>query len=301
MRPTEPAGGRPAARPTHVATWDFDALLVSLLAAAANAPNRVGLLPPGERERRAMLADLQTLGSIASEAEAAYLSLPLPGQGRPSGAQGAVLAVVEQGVDYPPSYEWLQRTLTSHGLSVEETVNGFRDLVWPSPYARGVAHFHPDISDYRWVDAEDLPLPHNPFKLPRAHRDGFDRATRLTPMDRIQRRLGGARAVARRAEARLGAWRVRLSAESLAGWSFLAVDWAAALDCAETTLDAVRPWSRAGAYASVQNLPEEIRGPVWSLLEAPISWAPGEPEVTNGQHRILAMHAQGVRRMLVAS
>jgi hypothetical protein len=248
-----------------------------------------------------MLADLQTLGSIASEAEAAYLSLPLPGQGRPSGAQGAVLAVVEQGVDYPPSYEWLQRTLTSHGLSVEETVNGFRDLVWPSPYARGVAHFHPDISDYRWVDAEDLPLPHNPFKLPRAHRDGFDRATRLTPMDRIQRRLGGARAVARRAEARLGAWRVRLSAESLAGWSFLAVDWAAALDCAETTLDAVRPWSRAGAYASVQNLPEEIRGPVWSLLEAPISWAPGEPEVTNGQHRILAMHAQGVRRMLVAS
>jgi hypothetical protein len=79
---------------------DFAALLVSLLAEAANAPNRVGLLPPGERERRAMLADLQTLGSIASEAEAAYLSLPRPDQGRPSGAQGAVLAGVEHGVDF---------------------------------------------------------------------------------------------------------------------------------------------------------------------------------------------------------
>lgn len=301
MRPTEPSGGRDSERPAHLAAWDFDTLLVSLLATAANAPNRVGLAPSSERAQRAILTDLQTLGSIASEAEAAYSSLPLPGQGRPSGARGAVLSVVEQGLDYLPSYEWLQRTFADRGLSVEETVNGFRDLMWPSPYARGVAHFHHEISDYRWVALDDLPLPHNPFKLPQEHHARFSQVTRLTLGDRVQRRLGGVHAVERRVETRLTAWRNDLSAENLAGWSFLDVDWDQTLHHAGAVLDGVRPWSRTNAHDAVQQLPQSLRGPVWSLLETPITWADGERSVANGQHRILAMHVQGVRRVLVAS
>jgi hypothetical protein len=276
-------------------------LLVRLLATAADSANQAGH-PVLLRDFESRWTALETIGSIAAFAEPAFASPDLAGLPGVDSAQAAVLAVVAEAVQYEPAYRWLEQVLHSDGVSVEDTVHRFRDLVWPKPYACAVARFHHNVDDYRWADTESFPVPHNPYKLPEAELANFRRAAAASSSlgERVLALVGSDRFLLKRKDQRVKQWRSDLRSAGLPGWTYLDTEWAVVLDAAKGILNSTRPWSRAGARVAVEQLEQELRGPVWSLFEDPISWAPDQQSVSNGQHRGLAMFMQRVPAILVA-
>jgi hypothetical protein len=112
--------------------------------------------------------------------------------------------------------------------------------------------------------------------------------------------VGSDRFLLKRKDQRVKQWQSDLRDKGLPGWTYPNTEWAVVLDAAKGILNNTRPWSRAGARTAVEQLEPELRGPVWPLFEDPVSSAPDEQSVTNGQHRGLAKYMQRVPAILVA-
>jgi hypothetical protein len=278
----------------------YERLLVRLLATAADTPRA---LPEPEtlEQFRVMWRDLQTIASIVNVAEAAIDQPGLTEFSSFPPHKAVVLDLVERAAETEPGYRWLSRALHAEGVGVADVVSQFRSLVHPKPYASSMSRFHHDRAEYRWVLLDTVPLPHNPYKLPAAEKDRFDRAFSTDSAgDRWRTLLGLDRRVAARREARVRRWWDELTAERLRGWPYVDVRWEEILHEVHRIHSETAPWSEMQVESEIQQLPEGLQRHVRSLLFSPITWDPASSRVSDGQHRCLAMKAQGVRSVLVA-
>lgn len=168
-------------------------------------------------------------------------------------------------------------------------------------YSRLVGYFHTEISEYSWAPIAEAPLPHYPYKMPAAFKASFEAAMEApTRVGRVLEALADDDTRKARRRKRLLAWREGLTADRLAGWDYLDMDWGNALAIAAEVLATVRPWTSGNVYRATDDLDIELRRASRSLLIDPIWWRPQDDEVSDGQHRLLAMRVQGVDRFLYA-
>ncbi len=203
---------------------------------------------------------------------------------------------------YRAGYLWCARAFNALHIDMHAFVEYASELRDPNAYPAVMSHFHVDQSSYVWVSCDDVSLPHNPHRLPAVPFEGFRRAHDVSPslLERLLPQSSRAQRARRRQHDNVRQWLADLTPADLAGWSYMDVDWVRVLDAAGEMLYTVKPWSRDELERGVLGQPDELRGPVRSLFVAPITCEHNATEVTDGQHRAIAMTVQGVERILVA-
>jgi hypothetical protein len=93
-------------------------------------------------------------------------------------------------------------------------------------------------------------------------------------------------------------WHMTLTDEDFAACEFHEADWRLIAEASVVALRSAGPRATKAdlhATCSEQALPRDEALWLYWLFADPIDWRPGEPSVTNGQHRLCALRAAGAQ------
>ncbi|MGA9314513.1 MAG: hypothetical protein WBV77_07790 [Solirubrobacteraceae bacterium] len=132
------------------------------------------------------------------------------------------------------------------------------------------------------VPVTAFPFAHNPFRCPHYERFcNLERACAEAPDGVVGKR-----------------WHLTLTGDDLAACEFHEADWCSIAEASVAALRNAGPRATKAnlrAACSEQKLPRDDALWLYWLFADPIDWRPGEPNVTNGQHRLCALRAAGAQ------